>query len=133
MIAHLSLSARAQAQQLDYIYKLIRHERHIVLMGDMNCHADHLLKHSPLKRLNLHTPQSDLATYPSWQPIRGLDHILVSSTLRVRRMEALDQLFSDHLPVTMEIVLPEELRQSLRDHPHQTPAENSYNAPAEAG
>ena len=41
--------------------------------------------------------------------MRSLDHILVSSELEIGSLGTLDLPFSDHLPVAMDIILPEPL------------------------
>ncbi|HFH3684941.1 TPA: endonuclease/exonuclease/phosphatase family protein, partial [Pseudomonas aeruginosa] len=91
------------------IRELIGDYRHQVLMGDMNTHAVDLLENSPLRDLGLMAPQVE-ATFPSWRPQRNLDHILLSSDLALERVDVLDQPISDHLPVSVEIRLPDNLR-----------------------
>ena len=73
-------------------------------MGDMNTHAADLLQTSPLRDLGLLAPQME-ATFPSWRPQRCLDHILLSPSLTLERVQVLDQPISDHLPVAVEIRL----------------------------
>jgi endonuclease/exonuclease/phosphatase family metal-dependent hydrolase len=63
--------------------------KHQVLMGDMNTHASDLLHTSPLRDLGLLAPQVE-ATFPSWRPQRCLDHILLSPTLTLERVQVLD-------------------------------------------
>lgn len=111
LIIHLALSARAREQQMAYIAELARAHRHVVLMGDMNCRA-HDINHrrnSPLEASGLVEPARDLNTYPSWRPQRSIDRVLVSPTIRVRRIEALDCTYSDHLPVSVEVELPPDI------------------------
>ncbi|MFI8482165.1 endonuclease/exonuclease/phosphatase family protein [Pseudomonas sp. NPDC078700] len=105
VMMHLSLGARTRSRQLAYIRELLSDYRHHVLMGDMNTHASDLLLNSPLRDLGLLAPQVE-ATFPSWRPQRCLDHILLSPTLELRRVEVLAQPISDHLPVAVEIGLP---------------------------
>ena len=108
VMMHLALGARTRTRQLAYIRELIGDYRHQVLMGDMNTHAVDLLENSPLRDLGLMAPQVE-ATFPSW-PQRNLDHILLSSDLALERVDVLDQPISDHLPVSVEIRLPDNLR-----------------------
>ena len=75
-------------------------------MGDMNTDAENLLVNSPLSGLDLHAPQI-CATFPSWKPQRCLDHILISTDLEIDNMSVLPIPISDHLPVSMDIILPE--------------------------
>lgn len=108
VVMHLALGSKTRARQLAYIRELIGGYRHQVLMGDMNTHATDLLQHSPLRDLGLIAPQVE-ATFPSWRPQRCLDHILLSSGLTLERVEVLSQPISDHLPVAVEIRLPDSL------------------------
>lgn len=109
VIAHLALGKRARFRQLECIAGIIGTYRHAIVMGDMNCgtesrEIDWLVKHTDLRE-----PAHHLPTFPSWRPSRNLDQILVSSSLKVERIEALNYLFSDHLPIVMEVALPMEL------------------------
>ncbi|HKS15402.1 MAG TPA: endonuclease/exonuclease/phosphatase family protein [Pseudomonas sp.] len=108
VMMHLALGSKTRARQLAYIRELIGGYRHQVLMGDMNTHANDLLQHSPLRDLGLIAPQVQ-ATFPSWRPQRCLDHILLSPSLTLERFEVLAQPISDHLPVAVEIRLPDAL------------------------
>lgn len=106
VMMHLALGTRVRTRQLAYIRELVGGYRHCVLMGDMNTHAVELLEHSPLRDLGLLAPQIE-ATFPSWQPQRCLDHILISPSLTLERVRVLPQPISDHLPVAVEIRLPD--------------------------
>ncbi|UVE17909.1 endonuclease/exonuclease/phosphatase family protein [Pseudomonas sp. LS44] len=108
VMMHLSLGTRTRTRQLAYIRELIGGYRHQVLMGDMNTHASDLLENSPLRDLGLLAPQIE-ATFPSWRPQRCLDHILLSPSLTLERVQVLAQPISDHLPVAVEIRLPDSL------------------------
>lgn len=109
VMMHLALGARARTRQLAYIRELLQDYRHKILMGDMNTNAVELLQNSPLRDLALVAPQIE-ATFPSWKPQRCLDHILLSSELLLERVEVLELPISDHLPVSVEIRLPDNLR-----------------------
>ena len=108
VVMHLALGARTRTRQLAYIRELIGGYKHQVLMGDMNTHAADLLDTSPLRDLGLLAPQIE-ATFPSWRPQRCLDHILLSPTLTLEKVQVLAQPISDHLPVAVEIRLPASL------------------------
>lgn len=108
VMMHLALGARTRTRQLAYVRTLLDGYRHVVLMGDMNTQAVDLLEHSPLRDLNLVAPQVG-ATFPSWRPQRCLDHILLSPSLALERVEVLPLSISDHLPVAVEIRLPDSL------------------------
>ncbi len=113
-VAHLALSHRGRVRQLDYLSELIQPLRHVVVMGDLNCTPEQLHSHSRFcASLPLH-PVRPLLSYPSWQPRRALDHILISRTLRARDVRVLDHLFSDHLPIAVDVELPPACRETLR-------------------
>jgi len=105
VMMHLALSRRAQNQQLSFIRNLIALYPNVILMGDMNTHSLRLLYDSPLKDSGLKSAHAR-ATFPSWQPQRCLDQILVSRHLKITRMGVLDFPMSDHLPVAIEIEWP---------------------------
>lgn len=109
IVLHLALGPKTQAAQLGYIQSLVADARHVVIMGDLNNHADHLLTNTPLAKLNFHSVDPLLHTFPSWQPQRGLDHILVSDSLNINQVAVLDTPISDHLPIAMQIQLPDSL------------------------
>ena len=88
----------------------MRDYRHIVLMGDLNCRSDSPEMGTLLATAHLCEPVPGLQTFPSWQPDRHLDHILVSPSIAVERVEVLNHVFSDHLPIAMEVRLPEECK-----------------------
>ena len=106
VIMHLALSNAAQQRQLAYIQELISQYRHVVLMGDLNNHADQLLSNTPLKHSNLVPLPNTAHSFPSWRPERALDHILVSPSLEIRHSEVVSYPMSDHLPIAMDIALP---------------------------
>ena len=105
VVMHLALGTKTRTRQLAYVRELISGYQHQVLMGDMNTHASDLLDTSPLRDLGLLAPQMQ-ATFPSWRPQRCLDHILLSPSLTLERVQVLDQPISDHLPVAVDIRLP---------------------------
>jgi endonuclease/exonuclease/phosphatase family metal-dependent hydrolase len=108
VMMHLALSPRTRNNQLAYIRERVADHQHVVLMGDMNTHAEDLLNHSPLRGSGLHTASLP-GTYPSWKPARMLDHILLSPSLEIEHVEVLPQPISDHLPVAMHIRLPDQM------------------------
>lgn len=108
VMMHLALGTRVRNLQLAYVRELLQDYRHYVLMGDLNTQVDELLYRSPLRSLELQAPQLR-ATFPSWNPQRCLDHILLSPDLQVARSMAVDQPISDHLPVATELILPSAL------------------------
>jgi endonuclease/exonuclease/phosphatase family metal-dependent hydrolase len=109
LIVHLALSRRGRISQLDFIGDLVNDYRHVVLMGDMNCCSQSEEMELLLTKTLMTEPLHGLNTFPSWRPKRNIDHILVTPTVEVERAEVLDYPLSDHLPVSMEVVLPESV------------------------
>ncbi len=107
VVMHLSLSAKAQNKQLGFIKDIISDYRHVVLMGDMNTHAERLLEDSPLKELSLVSLPVGAHSFPSWRPDKALDHILVSPSLKILKAGVVMYPVSDHLPVGLDIMLPD--------------------------
>lgn len=105
-IVHLALGKRARLQQLRFLARELDSGRHLVVMGDFNTQADAGPVSEFLETLALRAPTRGLPTYPSWQPQRAIDHILVSDRLAVGEAQVLDVTYSDHCPVTVEIELP---------------------------
>ncbi|OYY74342.1 MAG: hypothetical protein B7Y40_05205 [Gammaproteobacteria bacterium 28-57-27] len=109
-VMHLALGRGARFKQMAFVAELLRDESHAVLMGDFNC-----LPHSPELRMlqersGLRLPEQELHTFPSWQPNRMIDYILLSPSLRIHKAEVLPLSHSDHLPLAVEIECPLGLR-----------------------
>ncbi|MCK5481502.1 MAG: EEP domain-containing protein, partial [Gammaproteobacteria bacterium] len=62
-----------------------------------------------IDRTLMREPTHDMHTFPSWRPQQNIDHILVTPTLRVDHVKALNFSLSDHLPVEMQITLPDSV------------------------
>ncbi|TCS43847.1 endonuclease/exonuclease/phosphatase family protein [Reinekea marinisedimentorum] len=105
VVAHLALGKKTQDQQLKFIHDLIKPYDNVIVMGDMNTDVNRILNHTALKDCNLKAAHSH-ATYPSWQPTKCFDQILLSKHISVTKMGVLDFRLSDHLPVALEIDLP---------------------------
>lgn len=109
-IVHFALGRRARLQQIRYVSELVCECHHVVLMGDLNCRSNSVEMELLLKNTRLREPTHGLHTFPSWRPYRNIDHILVSPSLQVKRVRALDYPFSDHLPIAMDVALPEDVQ-----------------------
>jgi endonuclease/exonuclease/phosphatase family metal-dependent hydrolase len=110
LILHLALSKRARMTQLDYISEIVNEYRHVVLMGDMNCPSESREMDYLIDRTLMSEPCHGVATFPSWRPQYNIDHILVTPTLKVGHVKALNFSLSDHLPLEMQITLPDSVR-----------------------
>jgi endonuclease/exonuclease/phosphatase family metal-dependent hydrolase len=111
LIVHFALGKRARLQQILYVGEIVRSCRHVILMGDLNFQSDCEEMELLLAASGLREPVSGLNTFPSWRPHRNIDHILVSPSLQVTNVSTLNYPYSDHLPISMEIILPQELAQ----------------------
>lgn len=106
-VLHLALGRRAQRRQLDYLIEVARSYRMIVLMGDFNCGCGSRMLRAAIAAAGLRGLDCELKTFPSWRPERNLDHILVSPQLRITAARVLDYALSDHLPISMDVALPD--------------------------
>lgn len=107
---HLALGARVRAQQLDFIFSLVKDLPYVIILGDLNCKVEELKK-SALWQRPWQTPKQEVYTYPSWRPRRQIDHILVSEKMDILTLERLPALLSDHSPLAMTIQLPKHFLQ----------------------
>lgn len=106
LITHLGLSRRARLVQMHQLCELVNRHSHVVVMGDLNClrkssEMSHLLAHT-----SLHLPEHSPATFPSWKPVRAIDHILISNSLQFDEVMAINQPLSDHLALSATISWP---------------------------
>jgi endonuclease/exonuclease/phosphatase family metal-dependent hydrolase len=107
---HLGLSRRVRVRQLDFINGLVGECRHLVVMGDLNAGCDSREVRAFIDKTGLTEPACNKATFPSWRPVRRIDHILVSQSLEVSQTRVVDYALSDHLPICVELVLPEGIQ-----------------------
>ncbi len=106
-VVHLALGKRARGQQLRFLTKELAGSPHLIVMGDLNTQVNSAPLLEFRQVLGLVAPTAGLASYPSWQPQRAIDHILVSHGLVTSEAEVLDVTYSDHCPVALEVELPE--------------------------
>jgi endonuclease/exonuclease/phosphatase family metal-dependent hydrolase len=105
-IMHLALGKRARSLQLNYISELVGEYSQLVVMGDFNCGTDSTELQELVDSTHLKLPIEDLKTFPSWKPNRKFDHILISESLKLKKTHVLEHTHSDHLPLCVEIELP---------------------------
>ena len=116
-VVHLALGKRARAQQLKFLARELDSGRNLVVLGDLNTEANSPHVAEFCETMALRAPTRGLATYPSWQPQRAIDHILVSERLRCGAAEVFDLTFSDHCPVALEIDLPASMQLQAATRP----------------
>lgn len=119
-ILHLALSKRARLRQLAAISEQVNEFEHAIVMGDLNCKVNSNEMRLLFRRTKLHEPLEELHTFPSWRPLHHIDHILVTSELEVIQAKALKHVCSDHLPIMMEVKLPETLQLESEQFYHRT-------------
>lgn len=107
---HLALSRRARMRQLAMISERVNEFKHVILMGDMNCRPGSPEMNLLFKRTRLREPLEETLTFPSWRPQHHIDHILVTPELKVKKVQALQHAYSDHLPIVMELALPKSIQ-----------------------
>lgn len=110
VLIHLALGRRTRLLQLDFIADLVMQYPHVVLMGDMNCEPGSPEMRLLFSRTHLREPVEEFCTFPSWRPMRNIDHILVTPDLHVTGCHVLNHALSDHLPIAMEVSLPASVR-----------------------
>jgi endonuclease/exonuclease/phosphatase family metal-dependent hydrolase len=108
-IVHLALVKRGRLRQIYFLADLIKGYRHVIVMGDLNCRSDSPEMRVLLQLTRLCEPAPGLHTFPSWSPNRQLDHILVSSSIKVEKVSVLDLTFSDHRPIAMQVIIPKQV------------------------
>lgn len=107
LVVHLALGKRARGKQLEFITEIVKQHEHVVLMGDFNCPVHSQEIDLLLTRTHLCEPLDRVDTFPSWRPVRNIDHILTSPSLRISEVRTLHHTFSDHLPIAVDIRIPD--------------------------
>lgn len=106
-IMHLALGKRARLLQMGYISELVGEYSQLVVMGDFNCGINSKELQNLVRDTHLLLPSQNLKTFPSWRPNRKYDHILISESLHLKTTRVLEHTHSDHLPICVEIELPD--------------------------
>jgi endonuclease/exonuclease/phosphatase family metal-dependent hydrolase len=111
-VLHLALTRKARLRQLGFVSELLSGAQHAVVMGDFNCEPGSPELELLTRNSHLCDPGVAVSTFPSWKPNRMIDHILVTPSLRVEDVRVIHFPCSDHLPIAMDIALPETLNLS---------------------
>ena len=109
-VLHLALGKRARKQQLEFLAKKLGAAPNLIVMGDLNTTISSPETAAFCEQLGLVTPTSELPSYPSWQPQRAIDHIMVSEGVQGYDARVVDVGFSDHCPVEIRVELPPDVR-----------------------
>lgn len=115
-VVHLALGKRARKLQLEFLSRQLGPHANLVVMGDLNTPVSSPEVQDFCRRLDLSTPTEGLPSYPSWQPQRAIDHILLTQPLLSLNPRVLQVTYSDHCPVELEVQLPPavHLRPAMR-------------------
>ena len=105
-IMHLALGRRARLRQVQFVSELVADLPHVIIMGDLNCSCESREIRYLMRSADLKDSGCEESTFPSWRPMRRIDHILVSDSLLVENPRVLDYPFSDHLPIGIDVLLP---------------------------
>lgn len=116
LLVHLALGRRARLKQLAFLIDLVNEYPHVVLMGDFNCTLQSREIRTLLANTTLGAPVENLKTFPSWRPFRNIDHILITPSLELSHASVLNYTYSDHLPVTLDITLPQSINLGEEEH-----------------
>lgn len=127
VVLHLALGRRARIQQLDYIAGVVKSYPNVVVMGDLNASPSAWEIRAFCENAGLVIPNDHLLTYPSWEPKRAIDHILISPEMDIHDLGVLPVNYSDHRPLTMTVQLGGrvDLPEQTQRHHHQHQAEKT--------
>lgn len=106
-VLHLALGRGTRLRQMRYLAELVNRFEHVIFMGDLNCDLRSPELELLMAETRLDTPIRHQGTFPSWRPRRRIDHILVTPEIRVERSFVPAWHHSDHLPIAMDVVLPD--------------------------
>jgi endonuclease/exonuclease/phosphatase family metal-dependent hydrolase len=112
-VLHLALGRGTRLRQIGYLADLVNQFPHVIFMGDLNCDPSSAEIQMLTRDTRLAVPVRHHGTYPSWRPRRRIDHILVTPEIRIERSFVPGWRYSDHLPIAMEVILPESFPNPL--------------------
>lgn len=107
VMMHMALGKRARRNQFEFVSVLIEDCPNVILMGDFNCEPASMEMKWLTTNTRLSVPMEGLNTFPSWKPLRHIDHFLVTPSIEIEDIEVLNYPLSDHLPLAMTIRLPD--------------------------
>ncbi|MEN8213505.1 MAG: endonuclease/exonuclease/phosphatase family protein [Pseudomonadota bacterium] len=109
LLVHLALGRRGRLRQMHFMRELLTDSSYNIVMGDLNCASGSHLLEQFLSHAGLVETVVGEPTFPSWEPVRKIDHILVSESLTTENPAVEDFPLSDHLPVRVDVLLPFKL------------------------
>jgi len=109
VMMHMALGKRARRAQFEFVSVLVEDCPNVILMGDFNCEPDSAEMQWLTTNTKLTVPMEGLNTFPSWNPLKHIDHFLVTPSIEIEEIKVLNYPLSDHLPISMTIRLPEDI------------------------
>lgn len=113
-VTHLALRSAGRCAQVAFLSNLLKDFPHVILLGDFNA-PPASTDFGAFRESGLRCA-FDEPTYPSWAPLRCLDHIWVRG-VRVLGSRTLPWDHSDHLAVETSISLPGDIVPPPPGHP----------------
>ena len=107
---HLALSRRVRSRQLDFINELVGERKHLVVMGDLNAGCESSECGCSSTRPGSPNRPVIRQLFPSWRPVRRIDHILVSHSLSGIATRVVDYALVRSPPICVELVALEGVR-----------------------
>lgn len=108
-VVHLALGRATRLRQIDFLAMLVNRFEHVIFMGDLNCDPASPEMQRLTRATSLVAPIHHHGTFPSWRPRRRIDHILVTPEIHIEASFVPRWRYSDHLPIAMEVVLPQTI------------------------
>lgn len=108
---HLSIRKRTRKKQIKELAQLLNTcPNPKIMFGDFNIfkgygEIEELLETTGMINTVRFTKEDSTATFPSWNPKRTIDLVLISPGIKVRNHQVLDLQLSDHLPVMVDFEL----------------------------
>lgn len=106
VLVHLALGKRGRIRQMHFMRELLSDSSYNIVMGDLNCASGSAYLEEFLHSAEMVETVTGEPTFPSWKPVRKIDHILVSRSLKTENPAVEDFSLSDHLPVRVDVILP---------------------------
>ena len=109
VMMHMALGQRARKRQFEFVSVLIEESKNVILMGDFNCepHSNEMRWLTSNTKLSI--PATGMNTFPSWKPLKHIDHFLTTPSIDIVDVQVLNYPLSDHLPISMTIKVPDGL------------------------
>lgn len=104
-VLHLPLGIKTRDEDLHELIKYVEEsEKEVVILGDFNTFNGRIETHDLVQKCGLINANAlHRKTYPSWNPKREFDYVLLSKKIHVKNFNVCETNLSDHLPLIVEI------------------------------